>query len=280
MSDSGEELGNEVKQKANTLEMEVLRNLSYARRYVQQQQASQAERNEQAKTPEQAEAQVAPDTAAPEIKVDGDWVTIPFSSEEVRDAAVKMLEGNGISAVSGTRPVILVTKDDLDRISPVIDERIKSHDGMDIDAHSGVVETAGYEWKQDVAERIAEARDAAIRLAQENNIPPDQQEKLFVRECGERGVDVGRAADGDYLYRLIDAPEAVKGLNARGIRGAALEKGFAESLGRFSREFLFSPGAGLDPKSIAGFLDSQRALSPERDVPSVDLEKLTPNITR
>ena len=48
-----------------------------------------------------------------------------------------------------------------DTVSDIVnsfhDDPIKSHDGMDIDSRSGVVETTGYGYKLEVAEDVIEA---------------------------------------------------------------------------------------------------------------------------
>lgn len=318
MSDFGDDLASDIQQKLNTILMEAVRNFQLAQRKMleeeerqRQQQAQQGNvprsdehegRNEQ-KQPAETEPvdrtaernvadaeKISPEAAAPdplrETNAD-DLYAVPFSSEEARDAFAQVLDDNNISYVASSRPTLLIARGDMARINegivkaaPAVEEYIKSHDGMDIDTRSGVVETAGYDWKQDVADRVAEAREAAMRLAAEHDIPQNQQEKLFVSECSSRGVTIGRSADGDYLYRLAEPPEEAAGVNGRGILGKTLEKVFEPKLGKFSREFLFSPGAGLDEKSVAEFRDQQRALSPERDTPDIDLEKMDPHPSR
>ena len=44
-----------------------------------------------------------------------------------------------------------------DKVQRFREDPIKSHDGMDIDSRSGVVETNGYGYKLDVAEDVIEA---------------------------------------------------------------------------------------------------------------------------
>ena len=44
-----------------------------------------------------------------------------------------------------------------DKVHRFREDPIKSHDGMDIDSRSGVVETTGYGYKLDVAEDVIEA---------------------------------------------------------------------------------------------------------------------------
>lgn len=67
--------------------------------------------------------------------------------------------------------------------SEAIDDPIKSHDGMDIDCRSGVVETAGYGFKQEVAQDVIEAFEFDVaadraslsdRLHQCRSIPEEE----------------------------------------------------------------------------------------------------------
>jgi hypothetical protein len=75
------------------------------------------------------------------------------------------------------------------------EDPIKSHDGMDIDSRTGVVETSGYSWKEDLAERAALAREGAVEEAQ------------LVKQCREHGITLERTADGkELLYRDAQKP--------------------------------------------------------------------------
>lgn len=56
-----------------------------------------------------------------------------------------------------------ITPDTLtDVVERFCEDPIKSHDGMDVDSRSGVVETSGYEFKQDVAEDVIRAFEQDI----------------------------------------------------------------------------------------------------------------------
>lgn len=130
---------------------------------------------------------------------------------------------------------------DMDGRTPDINQGIESHDGMDIDARTLVVESTGFQWKDDLAERAAEARELA-----------NSHDELVAR-CAERGITLDRAADGQYLYRDSQSPWH----NLRG-----------DSLGeRFTRESFPQSSLAERAKTVSQVVDSVNA---ERDMPFVD----------
>lgn len=102
---------------------------------------------------------------------------------------------------------------DMDGRTSDINQGIESHDGMDIDARTLVTESTGFQWKEDLAARAAEARELA-----------NSHEELVAR-CAERGITLDRATDGQYLYRDSNNPW-------RNVRGDTLGERFKyESFG-------------------------------------------------
>jgi len=79
------------------------------------------------------------------------------------------------------------------------DDYIHSHDGKDKDKRTQQVERDPEPWKDDIAERIKEARAGATSLED------------FVKRCEDRGVHVSEAKDGEYLYRTDDNILTIRG---------------------------------------------------------------------
>lgn len=128
-----------------------------------------------------------------------------------------------------------------DLTARVVEDPIKSHDGMDIDTRTAVVETTGYQWKQDIADRVAQAREAAI------------SEEDFEQKLAERGIQLDRATDGEYLYRAAESPW-------HNIRGDSLGE-------RFTRNSFKELSLSSRAEAVR---QASKGLAAERDVPGLE----------
>ncbi len=130
---------------------------------------------------------------------------------------------------------------DMDGRTPDINQGIESHDGMDIDNRTLVMESTGFQWKEDLAARAVEARELA-----------NSHDELVAR-CADRGITLDHAADGEYLYRDSNSPWH----NLRG-----------DSLGeRFSRDSFGTPSLAERAKDAR---DLAEGLAADRDIPMID----------
>lgn len=130
---------------------------------------------------------------------------------------------------------------DMDGRTPDLNQGIESHDGMDIDNRTLVMESTGFQWKEDLATRAAEARELA-----------NSHDELVAR-CAERGITLDRAADGEYLYRDANSPWH----NVRG-----------DSLGeRFTKDSFGTPTLAERAKDAR---DLAEGLAADRDIPMID----------
>lgn len=124
--------------------------------------------------------------------------TLPFETAADRDQALQMIKERGISADAATieKPAIAFRQADMGQINRILEERVKSHDSMDIDPFTAVKESVTqvkaeqneYSWKEDIKARVADAREESNDLAQ------------FIQNCEKRGLVVDRAKDGELMF--------------------------------------------------------------------------------
>jgi|GEM_PF-5816880 len=124
--------------------------------------------------------------------------TVPFDTEQERDIVARELQGQGVAfdPVLIQKPAIAFHQKDIAKVQTIIEDRIKSHDGMDVDPFTAVKESvtptqpsAGdFSWKADIESRVTEARDGAAT------------EKDFITRCEDRGLKVDRAKDGELMF--------------------------------------------------------------------------------
>lgn len=198
---------------------------------------------------------------------DPDSVLFVMSEPAVKDAFAQVLSQNNIAyqTPASLDNVVLLQKGDFERLgreiqeaanthhfdletlTPLISGRatrdpIKSHDGMDIDSHSTVVESNGFQWKEDLIERISQARETTVT------------EVELEQRCREHGITLDRAADGEYLYRDMLSPH-------HQLRGDTIGE-------RFTRKAFDRPESLADRAQNAS--DISKALSAMRTDPALD----------
>lgn len=165
-----------------------------------------------------------------------DDVTFTFSTAEARNEMARFLEEHGFHPGCPTAPSaqnqLIIRQEELkdiseyarnvlsredssalkekDLTSKIVDDPIKSHDGMDIDTRTSVVETTGFQWKEDLAARVAQARDIAATKGD------------FIKQLQRRGVILDTARDGETLYRDAQQPY-------HNLRGNTLGERFTQS---------------------------------------------------
>lgn len=196
-------------------------------------------------------------------------VSVVMPSVPQRDAMAQALDREGIPYSLGSMPSIVVQQSDLERIRSLVQhetgmefpipesarmapETIRSHDGMDIDPHSTVVESSGYDYKDDIAQKVAAARDASVN------------EDMFIDRCRESGIDVNRAADGDYLFHYANEAAAPDRSWHPPVKAATLGE-------EYTRKNTFSPGEDLE-RAQHEMLDSARQQQLERGSRGLDRE--------
>lgn len=116
---------------------------------------------------------------------------------ELSQRGVEVVEDGGqrFYQLSGQGDGMRLDADTLDvayanRVSSDPDQGIKSHDGMDVNPYSRVVESTGYDWRQDILQQAEQARLSAKT--------PEE----YVSSLEQSGITVDHTVDGDYLYKV------------------------------------------------------------------------------
>lgn len=172
---------------------------------------------------------------------------------EARDAVIEMLKKNGIAAEAVGKSVRYY-KQDIPKIEKVVDEYIKSHDGMDLDTRTAVneidtpSEKGQVSWRNDIAEKVYEAR---ISSTDENE---------FIKACESRGVRVTNAKDGELMF-VHPSGDHLK------IRGDTLGKDYTHD--SFKEKPMKLDREAKDMRTAAKILnESERSKNIDRDIPT------------
>lgn len=189
---------------------------------------------------------------------------------EGRNAILEMLKKNGIAAepVNSNPPSVKYYKNDIPKIEIIVEEYIKSHDGMDLDSRTAVNEidtpaerkdmektvamndiAKGTSWKADITEKVYEARLSATT------------EQEFIKGCEERGIKVTHAKDGELMY-IHPSGDHLK------IRGDTLGKDYTHA--SFKNKPLNLADEAMDMRTAAKALSAfEHSIGKDRNAPNI-----------